>query len=148
MVDSSGAGADIAVRARSSTLVNRNVTIRGRRTSLRLEPLMWEALYEIARREGLTIHELCTLVQDRRQESTLTAAIRVFILIYFREAATEDGHELAGHGCVAGRQGRCHGTRPGRRRRGSSAPALTSASTSPSRVASPRQAGSLPRLPV
>lgn len=101
MVDSSGAGADIAVRARSSTLVNRNVTIRGRRTSLRLEPLMWEALYEIARREGLTIHELCTLVQDRRQESTLTAAIRVFILIYFREAATEDGHELAGHGCVA-----------------------------------------------
>lgn len=88
----------VASRARSSTLINRNVTIRGRRTSLRLEPAMWDALYEIAEREGLTIHELCTQIQSRRQESTLTAAIRVHILIYFREAASEQGHELAGHG--------------------------------------------------
>ena len=101
MVGSSGMDAGPARRPRSSTLVNRNVTIRNRRTSLRLEPLMWEALYEIAGREGLTIHELCSLVQDRRQESTLTAAIRVFILVYFREAATEEGHELAGHGRIA-----------------------------------------------
>lgn len=99
MIGSSGTGDRYAADCtRSSTLINRNVTIRGRRTSLRLEPAMWDALHEIAEREGLTIHELCTLVQKQRQESTLTAAIRVYILIYFREAATKQGHELAGHG--------------------------------------------------
>ena len=85
-------------RGRSSTLVNRNVTIRGRRTSLRLEPTMWEALHEIAQREGTSVHEICSRVEYSRQESTLTAAIRVFILGYFRAAATEQGHSLAGHG--------------------------------------------------
>ena len=85
-------------RGRSSTLVNRNVTIRGRRTSLRLEPAMWDALHEVAQREGTSVHEICSRVEFNRQESTLTAAIRVFILAYFREAATEQGHSLAGHG--------------------------------------------------
>jgi predicted DNA-binding ribbon-helix-helix protein len=85
-------------RARSSTLVNRNVTIRGRRTSLRLEPAMWDALQEIAQREGTSVHELCTKVDLERRESTLTAAIRVYILAYYRAAATAHGHILAGHG--------------------------------------------------
>ena len=83
-----------------STLVNRNVTVAGRRTSLRLEPAMWDALEEVARREGTTVHRLCTLVEARRRESSLTAAIRVFILGYYRAAATEDGHGNAGHGRV------------------------------------------------
>lgn len=85
-------------RSRSSTLVNRNVTIRGRRTSLRLEPAMWDALHEIALRESTSVHDLCTQVEFDRQESTLTAAIRVYILGYFRAAATAQGHSLAGHG--------------------------------------------------
>jgi predicted DNA-binding ribbon-helix-helix protein len=84
--------------ARASTLVSRNVTVNARRTSLRLEPPMWDALAEIARREAMTIHQLCALVDARRHESSLTAAIRVFALSYFRAAATEDGHGRAGHG--------------------------------------------------
>ena len=83
---------------RTSTLVSRNVSVDGRRTSLRLEPPMWDALEEIARREKMTIHQLCTQVDARRHESSLTAAIRVFTLSYFRAAATEDGHGRAGHG--------------------------------------------------
>lgn len=85
-------------RRAPSTLQSRNVTLRGRRTSLRLEAPMWEALEEIARREGLGIGELCAMVDRQRRESTLTAAIRVFILHYFRQAATEPGHGNAGHG--------------------------------------------------
>jgi predicted DNA-binding ribbon-helix-helix protein len=83
-----------------STLVNRNVTLRNRRTSLRLEPAMWRALEEICRREGCTIHELSTIVDSTRRQSTLTAAVRVFALDYFREATTEAGHARAGHGRV------------------------------------------------
>lgn len=79
-------------------LSNRNVTVNGRRTSMRLEQEMWEALREICRREDLTVHELCSLIDDRRGLSSLTAATRVFTLMYFRAAATDEGHATAGHG--------------------------------------------------
>lgn len=79
-------------------LVSRNVMVSGRRTSIRLEPEMWKGYREICRREGRTIHDICSMVDQRRQGSSLTAALRVFILLYFRAAATEDGHAEAGHG--------------------------------------------------
>lgn len=82
-----------------STLISRNVTIHGRRTSMRLEPEMWAGLKEIASRERCNIHRICTIVHDRKNaRSSLTAAIRVFIMAYFRAAATEEGHAKAGHG--------------------------------------------------
>jgi predicted DNA-binding ribbon-helix-helix protein len=86
--------------AGASTLVNRNVSIGGRRTSLRLEPTMWDALEEICRREDMTQHELCATIDERRRASSLTAAVRVFILTYFRAAATEEGHASIGHGTL------------------------------------------------
>ncbi len=84
-----------------STLINRGVIVGGRRTSLRLEPGMWDALTEICRREEMTVHELCGLIDERRRASSLTAAIRVFIVTYFRAAATEEGHANIGHGALS-----------------------------------------------
>ena len=84
----------------ASTLVNRNVTIGRRRTSLRMEPAMWDALEEICRREEMSQHELCAMIDERRRASSLTAAIRVFIVNYFRAAATEEGHASTGHGAL------------------------------------------------
>lgn len=82
-----------------STLVSRNITVSGRRTSVRLEPEMWRALKEISGRENCSIHELCSLISFRKNKRTsLTAAIRVFLMLYFRAATTEDGHSKAGHG--------------------------------------------------
>jgi predicted DNA-binding ribbon-helix-helix protein len=72
-----------------SSLVNKNVTVDGRRTSIRLEPYMWEALEEVCRRRGLTLHEFCTEVDTRRSASSLTAAIRVAILAFFREGGRD-----------------------------------------------------------
>jgi len=82
----------------AGSLLNRNVTIGGRRTSMKLEPDMWEALDEICRREQVTMHEVCTMVAERHLGNNLTAAMRVFILGYYRAAATEAGHSSAGHG--------------------------------------------------
>ncbi len=82
----------------ASSLVNRNVFLDGRRTSVRLEPEMWDALAEIARREGRTIHQICSEVAARRGQSTFAAGLRVYILDYFRAAATAEGHLRAGHG--------------------------------------------------
>ncbi len=59
---------------------------------------MWDALDEICHREGMTLSQLCQRIDERRRASSLTAAIRVFILTYFRGAATESGHADAGHG--------------------------------------------------
>lgn len=81
-----------------SSLINRNVIVHGRRTSVRLEPQMWDALAEIARREGRTIHQICSEAAARRGQSTFAAGLRVYILDYFRAAATNEGHLLAGHG--------------------------------------------------
>ena len=56
---------------------------------------MWDALHEICAREGRSVHEICTEIDRRRNQSGLTAGVRVYILTYFREAATEDGHARA-----------------------------------------------------
>ena len=82
-----------------STLVSRNITVLGHRTSVRLEPEMWLSLKEISMRERCTIHDICSLVHLRKNEKTsLTAAIRVFLMLYYRSASTEEGHKRAGHG--------------------------------------------------
>jgi len=78
-----------------------NIVVDGKRTSVRLEPEAWEALHEIARREHVSVHDVCTIVSQRRTRSSLTAALRVFVLGYFRAAATESGHLDVGHDVVA-----------------------------------------------
>lgn len=85
--------------ATNTSLVIRNVTIDNRRTSVRLEPEMWQALSDICRRERCSIHNLCTMISAcKNGPGSLTAAIRVFIMAYYKTAATEDGHNRAGHG--------------------------------------------------
>lgn len=82
-----------------SSLVSRNITVLGKRTSVRLEPEMWREMKNISERENCSIHDLCSLISLRKNKRTsLTAAIRVFLMLYFRAAATEDGHQKAGHG--------------------------------------------------
>jgi len=82
-------------------LISKNILVDGRRTSVRLEPEMWIALKDISTREKCSIHELCTLVNMcKRPASTLTAGIRVFLMLYYRAATTEEGHLHAGHGDI------------------------------------------------
>lgn len=80
-------------------LVSRNINIGDKRTSVRLEKYMWEGLKDIAKRENMSIHELCTTIHSQMNSKTsFTASLRVFIMLYFKAAATEDGHKKAGHG--------------------------------------------------
>ena len=84
---------------RHSALVMRNVSVKGRRTSIRLEPQIWDTLAEICRREFCTLHDVCSHVDGRKPpHGSLASSLRVFILDYFRTSATEDGHRSAGHG--------------------------------------------------
>ena len=84
---------------RHSALVMRNVSVRGRRTSIRLEPQIWDSMTEICRREFCTPHDVCSYVAERKPpHGSLTSSLRVFILDYFRKSSTQDGHRSAGHG--------------------------------------------------
>lgn len=78
-----------------STLISRNITLADRRTSIRLEPEMWDALTEICAREGRSLHDICTQIDRERTQSGLTAGVRVFILNYFRRAATAEDNARA-----------------------------------------------------
>ena len=80
-------------------MLSRNINVLGRRTSIRLEKEMWEALKSIAGREECSVHDICSMVELRKRRNTsLTAAIRVFVMLYYKAATTEEGHRLAGHG--------------------------------------------------
>lgn len=87
------------LNAQKTALISRNITVNGKRTSIRLEAQMWVTLKEIAEREKCSVHDICTVIQNRKSDNiTLTAAIRVFLMLYFKSAATEEGHKRAGHG--------------------------------------------------
>jgi predicted DNA-binding ribbon-helix-helix protein len=72
---------------RPSTLINRNVTVAGHRTSVRLEPAMWDALHHVSEREQKSLNDVVTEIARSQVESSLTAAIRVYLMSYFRAAA-------------------------------------------------------------
>ena len=76
---------DISASGKSSII--RNVTVADRRTSIRMEPAMWAALEEICLRENMTINQICSRIDRQRADSGLTAAVRLFILSYFRYLA-------------------------------------------------------------
>ena len=70
-----------------SSLVIHNVVVGGHRTSVRLEPVMWDALSDIGRRLRVTTHDLVTDIDRVRTASSLTAAIRVYIVDFYRAQA-------------------------------------------------------------
>jgi hypothetical protein len=67
-------------------------------------------LEEICRREDVAVDDLCADLQRRMVDqsrrvrdrdadrASLANAVRVFTVGYFRQAATESGHDRAGHG--------------------------------------------------
>src|ERR1039458_9393374 len=77
---------------RRSVLVLHNIRVRGHRTSIRLEPQIWMILAEICRRERCTTQDVCSYVAGLKHGS-LTSSLRVFMLDYFRTAATEAGEQ-------------------------------------------------------
>lgn len=78
-----------------SSLVSRNVTVAGHRTSVRLEPVMWQALKEISNRERITLYDFCARAQAGHPRSTLTAAIRAGVVDYLLDALAASEARLA-----------------------------------------------------
>lgn len=79
-------------------LINKVVMINDRRTSIRLCHKEWEALEEVCDIEKITKNDLLSLIESGKHNSLgLTYSARLFIIEYFREAATPEGHYVAKH---------------------------------------------------
>ena len=71
----------------TSRLVNRNVIAPSGRTSMRLEPELWEALQDICQREAISLSDLIQRIERKGHPGGRTSAIRVYVVTYFRAAA-------------------------------------------------------------
>lgn len=92
----------------TTRLVNRNITAATGRTSMRLEPELWDALDQIARETGQTLAELIRRAESASRSGGRTSAVRVFVVGYFRSrAGTPEAAPDPGAGAA----------RPGQRRR-------------------------------
>lgn len=67
---------------KATRLVNGNVFPNGRRTSVKLEPEFWDALYAAASENDINVRELVTIIANQNTDATLASAIRVWCLQY------------------------------------------------------------------
>lgn len=65
----------------------RCIQVAGRRTSIRLEPALWDALCDIALWQRTSVNQLITGISEQQTSQNLTAAIRVFIVEFYRRMA-------------------------------------------------------------
>ena len=69
-------------------MAKRSLTVAGHRTSVSLEETFWTALAEIAAAQGSSIAALvATIDRGRAEGSNLSAAIRVYVLDWYRTVA-------------------------------------------------------------
>ena len=66
------------------SVVKRSVLLGNHKTSVSLEQPFWDSMKEISRERGKTLSELVSEINDNRQQSNLSSAIRLFVLDYFR----------------------------------------------------------------
>jgi predicted DNA-binding ribbon-helix-helix protein len=88
MANSGGKGESVPTNMRRLAvhggLVRPSVYVRGSKVTISLEPGVWEAFQEIAAEQGETVNELATEIEQRRIGNNLSAAIRVYIIDYYR----------------------------------------------------------------
>jgi len=94
----------------------RSIGISGRRTTVRLEDEMWEALKHVAEHEGCSVNALASRIYcQKKSDDNFSSAIRVFLMRYYRDAARKAGHAKAGSAGIRLRASRRGKRPPGRR---------------------------------
>lgn len=75
--------AEASVFIRLSKLKKRNISVNGKKTSVTLEPLVWELLHDIAIEQDCHANDLCSYIYDRKNsDASLASSIRIFVMAY------------------------------------------------------------------
>ena len=81
-------------------LAKRSVLIAGRRTRVRLGSAMWEALDDIAQQTGSSVSALVTEIDRERRQQKLDAAVRDYVVAYYRAIMRTALHGDVGQRCA------------------------------------------------
>ena len=65
-----------------SSLIMHNLIIDSHRTTVRLEPVIWDALQDIARQQRGTVNNLVSAINRGRTASGLSSAIRAYVVLH------------------------------------------------------------------
>jgi predicted DNA-binding ribbon-helix-helix protein len=72
-------------------LIHRHIYVDGHRTSVRLEAVFWETLRGIARQQDVSVHYLVSVINRNRVASSLTSAIRTYVVTYLIAQGPDEG---------------------------------------------------------
>ncbi|MEK9968917.1 MAG: ribbon-helix-helix domain-containing protein [Ferrovibrio sp.] len=86
-----------------TTVKKRSVVVGGHRTSISLEQAFWEALQQLANRDGKTINQMVSDI-DAARSGNLSSAIRVWILDRAKEGLLQPTGTADRAGLQAGKQ--------------------------------------------
>jgi predicted DNA-binding ribbon-helix-helix protein len=67
-----------------SPVVKRSVVVSGHKTSVSLEDAFWNSLKEISSERQMTLSALVAAIDNQRQHSNLSSAIRLYVLDFYR----------------------------------------------------------------
>jgi predicted DNA-binding ribbon-helix-helix protein len=72
-------------------VTKRSITVAGHRTSVSLEEPFWQALSEVAAERSTSVAAIIAAVdRDRSPGTNLSAAVRLFVLDWYRTRAAAD----------------------------------------------------------
>jgi predicted DNA-binding ribbon-helix-helix protein len=77
-----------------SLVIKRSIVVAGHKTSVSLEDAFWSGLKEIAARRVMTLSELVSEVDNQRQHTNLSSALRLFVLDFYRSHDTEPDDQM------------------------------------------------------
>ena len=70
-------------------LLCKNVVVNGRRTSMRLEKEVWNALSESCKEQNISLNTLCSQIEETKDTSGLSSAMRIHALNFYKTLAEE-----------------------------------------------------------
>ena len=77
-----------------TVVVNRTVTVGGRKTSVQLEHAFWRGLKEIAAWRDMSLPDLIAAIDSEGHDGIFSRAIRLFVLNFYRHQMLAADHLL------------------------------------------------------
>jgi predicted DNA-binding ribbon-helix-helix protein len=83
--------------AMKSWISKRSIVIAGHKTSISLEDAFWQTLRKIASERGVTMSSLVGEIDQSREQSNLSSALRLFVLERVRASALNAAAQASGN---------------------------------------------------
>lgn len=82
--EKSPAVVEASLSTRISHMKKYNISLGNFRTSITLEPILWQIFEDTAKNNNLSVHQLASFINDRKNaDLSLSAAIRLFLTSYY-----------------------------------------------------------------